>query len=115
MTIGKTYAKGRRRITQLVQEAGDAGAQTPVPTCPAWTVHDVVAHVTGVCADILAGNIAGVASDPWTAAQVTARRDHPLADVVEEWSQVAPQVEAFASNFPGRTGVQWVTDLTTHE
>src|SRR5437870_9772480 len=115
MTIGKTYAEGRRRITQLMQEAGDAGAQTPVPTCPGWTVHDVVAHVTGVCTDILAGNIAGVATDPWTDAQVKARRDRSTGEVLAEWSDAAPQVEAFAENLPGRTGAQWVLDLTTHE
>src|SRR5438132_11341602 len=112
MTIGKTYAEGRRRITQLVQEAGDAGAQTPVPTCPGWTVHDVIAHVTGVCADVLAGNIEGVATDPWTEAQVLERKDRAMAELVAEWSELAPQVEAMAAYFPRRVAEQWVADLT---
>src|SRR5438552_16897596 len=113
--VPQLYRDGRQRVTDLVGAIDPGVAATPVAACPAWTVHDVVAHVTGVCADILAANIAGVASDPWTAAQVAARRDRPLADVVEEWSQVPPPVEALASNFPGRTGVQWVTALTPPE
>ena len=85
-----------------------------MPACPQWSVHDVVAHVTGVCADILAGNLAGVATDPWTAVQVEARRDRTIDEVVAEWSELAPHVEAMADNF-GPAGNQLVADLTTHE
>jgi uncharacterized protein (TIGR03083 family) len=113
--IGQVYAEGRARITELVAGLDDEAAATRVSACAAWTVADVVAHLTGVCADILAGNIAGVASDPWTAAQVEARRGRSPAELVAEWSEVAPQVEAFAQHFPGRVGAQWVLDLTTHE
>ena len=76
---------------------------------------DVVAHLAGTCADILAGNIAGVGTDEWTDAQVVARRGRSLPDVLAEWTDVASQVETFAEHFPGRTGVQWVMDLTAHE
>src|SRR5437763_14762213 len=67
------------------------------------------------CADVLAGNIEGVATQPWTAAQVAQRRHKSLSEILEEWSEVAPQVEAMASNFPMRVDEQWVLDLTTHE
>ena len=75
----------------------------------------VVAHLSGTCADVLAGNLAGVATDAWTEAQVRARRSLTLGQLIEEWSGLAPQVEAFSDYFPGRTGEQWVADLTTHE
>jgi uncharacterized protein (TIGR03083 family) len=113
--IAPVYAEGRQRITDLVRGISPDAASAKVPTCPAWTVHDVVAHLTGVCADVLAGNLAGVATDPWTAEQVDARRNRSMAELITEWSHVAPQVEAFAGSFPGRTGAQWVLDLTTHE
>src|SRR5438477_1538731 len=113
--VGDLYAEGRRRLGELVLDAGDVGGKAAVPVCPGWTVHDVMAHVVGVCADILSGNIAGVATDPWTAAQVEARRSRTMEELVAEWSEVAPQVEAFAANFPNRVGEQWVADLTTHE
>src|SRR5207245_258980 len=86
-----------------------------VPACPEWTVHDVIAHLAGVCADIINGNLAGVATESWTAAQVDARRAHTVEQIIAEWSEVAPQVEAMADHFPGRAGPQLVFDLTTHE
>ena len=113
--IAALYAEGRGRITELMAGVSDEDAKSPVATCPAWSVHDVVSHLAGTCADILSGNLAGLASDAWTAAQVEARRDRPVAEVVGEWNELAPQVEAFANNFPGRVGDQWVTDQTTHE
>ena len=84
MSIGALYADGRGRISDLVSGLGEEAA-APVPACPQWSVHDVVAHLTGVCADILAGNIAGVATDPWTDAQVCARRDRSVEEVLAEW------------------------------
>ncbi|HVF75708.1 MAG TPA: maleylpyruvate isomerase family mycothiol-dependent enzyme [Acidimicrobiales bacterium] len=113
--IGQLYAEGRGRTTELVSGLSPEQAAVPVPTCPQWSVHDVVAHLAGVCSDVLAGNIEGVASAPWTAAQVEARRDRSMAELVEEWSTAAPQVEAIAPLFPGRVGTQWVLDMTTHE
>jgi hypothetical protein len=53
--VGAAYAEGHRRLTELVADLDDDGAATPVPTCPQWSVHDGVAHLTGVCADMLAG------------------------------------------------------------
>src|SRR4051794_6630153 len=72
---GSIYAAGRVRLTELVTEADPEGRTVPVPGCPHWAVKDVVAHVTGVCADVLAGNLDGVTTEPWTAAQVGQRRD----------------------------------------
>lgn len=113
--MGAAYAEGRRRITELLQGLDDAAAAgATVPCCPAWSVHDVVAHLTGVCADVLAGRIDGVGTDPWTEAQVDARRDVPLKDILTEWNEVAPAVEAMAGAF-GRAGFQWVGDQAIHE
>ena len=113
--MGEVYAEGRRRVCDLVVALPAGEADRPVLTCPEWTVGDVLAHVVGVCADILAGDLAGVATDPWTAAQVRARKGRSLAELVEEWSDVGPRVEAFADHFPAPSGPQWVADLTTHE
>lgn len=113
--IGKTYAEGRQRITELVRGLPAEQLATTVPACPAWTVTDVVAHLAGTCSDVLAGNLEGVTTEPWTRAQVEARRGGPIEELLEEWSTAAPQVEALAQHFPGRVGTQWVLDATTHE
>ena len=113
--VGDLYLAGRTRITDVMRDVEDATAgSTRVPTCPAWTVHDVLAHVVGIPADILAGNVEGAATDPWTAAQVAARRDATVADLLAEWDASAPQIEAIVDDF-GPTGVQLLFDLTTHE
>src|SRR4051794_29575072 len=112
---GTLYAEGRHRITEIVSGISEDEARRPVLTCPAWTVHDVLAHVTGVCADIVAGNIEGVATDPWTAKQVADRTGRSVVDLLEEWETAASQVEPIVHLFPGRTPQQLVLDLTEHE
>jgi hypothetical protein len=64
---------------------------------------------------VLAGNIAGAATDEWTAAQVDARRDKDLAAVLSEWKEAAPAFAAMVDDFPGWYGSQVVADLTVHE
>ena len=113
--LAAAYTGGRGRITRLVAGLDEQEAATIVAGCPEWTVKDVVAHLTGICSDILAGNIEGVATDPWTAAQVDARRPLPLAQLVAEWDEVGPQIEAMLPSFPPEPATQLITDLTTHE
>ena len=112
---GALYAQVRGRIGELVRDLDEQGAATVVPTCPEWTVRDLVAHLTGVCADILGGRMDGVGSEAWTQRQVDERRDKSLVQIVDEWNEVAPQVEAIAEHFPNGADVQWVMDCVTHE
>ena len=113
--IAAAYAGGRARISALVADLDEQRAGTLVHGSPQWRVKDVVAHVAGICADILAGNIDGVATDPWTAAQVDARRTVPVSEIVEEWRELGPQVEAVLPSFPPEPAAQLLADLTTHE
>lgn len=115
MTPTELYADVRLRITALVAGLSDQEAAVPVPGCPGWTVHDVVAHATGILADSLAGNLDGVASDPWTDAQVQARRTHPLAEVIGEWETLAAKFEPTLDDAPKGLSRTLLVDLTTHE
>jgi uncharacterized protein (TIGR03083 family) len=112
--MGPVYRETRMRIGEIVL-AGAGEGVGPVPACPGWTIKDVVAHLTGVCEDILAGNIADAPSDPWTAAQVDRARDVRLAELVRRWGEAAAQVEPLTPMFPDRTANQWVADVTSHE
>jgi len=112
--VGTAYASTRHRISDLVADPATGDAARTVPCCPAWSVHDVVAHLAGVVDDVLAGRLDGVATDPWTAAQVELRRGRPLAEVVDEWNALAPQFEQFLDSV-GPPGAQAVADIVTHE
>jgi uncharacterized protein (TIGR03083 family) len=113
--LGSVYGAGRQRLTELVSGLSEEESRRTVPACPEWSVHNVIAHLAGVCADVVNGNLEGVATDPWTAAQVEARKDWPLAQVLEDWAEHAAQVEPIVQFFPGRVGEQFVLDFTTHE
>jgi uncharacterized protein (TIGR03083 family) len=113
--VATEYAGGRARLCGLVGGLDEAGGAAPVPACPRWSVKHVVAHVAGICSDILAGNLDGLATEPWTAAQVEARRALPLAEIVAEWDHTGPQVEALIPGFPPTAAAQLLTDLITHE
>ena len=113
--LGAAYDEVRGRIVQLV--AGlDRGRQTaPVPACPDWSVRDLIAHLTGVCTDILSGNLEGSATDRWTAAQVKVRRDRDLAEILAQWDEAGSQIAAMLDDFPGWYGHQLIADITVHE
>jgi uncharacterized protein (TIGR03083 family) len=113
--LSRVYEDTRGRISDLVGDLDEKATSTKVPACPEWSVHDVVAHVTGNCADIIAGNIGGAATDGWTAAQVDARRDWKIGDILAEWDEVGSQIAAMIDDFPGWYGRQMVADVTAHE
>ncbi len=106
------YRNTRVRMTQLCRTFGGDGSGQ-VPCCPDWTVSQVVSHTTGVCADILAGNIAGAGTDPWTEVQVDTRRGRSLEEVLVEWEQLGPKVEAALAG--GLLPDQLLADTVTHE
>ncbi len=112
--VGDAYAGCRARIGALVIELGGGQEGTRVPTCPEWSVHDVVAHLGGVVDDVLAGRLDGVATDSWTRAQVDARRGEPIAALVQAWDAAAPAFEHLIDG-TGAPGHQAVSDVVTHE
>ena len=112
--LESAYISAHQRVSDLVASAPEQ-ANDLVPACPDWRVRDVVAHVTGVCHDILTGNLAGAASDPWTEAQVAARRDVSLDELLAEWAEAAPPVAAMLDDFPEPYGRQVIGDVTVHE
>jgi len=109
------YRDSRERLSDLVMRVGDRADSVKVPACPEWTPKDVVAHVTGICADIMAGKLSGVGTEEWTEAQVSSRRDRTVAQVVEEWAEVGAAVEAMLPAFPPPADGQLIYDLYSHE
>jgi uncharacterized protein (TIGR03083 family) len=61
-----------------------------VPSCPGWTVRDVLSHVAGVTDDLVHGRTDGVATDRWTAAQVARWRDVDAEELLAQWDAQTP-------------------------
>jgi len=114
--IAAAYGGTRRRSTELLRTAGpDAVADRVVPACPQWTVNQLVAHMVGAVDDVLAGNVAGAGSDPWTEAQIDRLGSLPVGGLLDHWDEVGPQLEAAIPAVPPAPASQMVFDVTTHE
>ena len=107
--VSDHYRTARLRVTELVRALDDEDLRRPVPACPGWTVHDVVAHVTGIPDDALNGRMDGVATPPWTAAQVERGHGVPTFELLDRWAEQAATFESLP------LPPQAVIDLTTHE
>jgi uncharacterized protein (TIGR03083 family) len=113
--LGEHYRGSRERLSSLIAELIAEGRDLdaiPVPACPAWSVHDVLAHLTAVVEDVMAGKLKGPPSIEETSAQVQRRRPMPTAEMLEEWSETAPAFESILQSvrvWPG------FLDVLAHE
>jgi uncharacterized protein (TIGR03083 family) len=109
------YNNVRTRLSDLTLGLDNADLGTLVPASPDWTVKDVVAHVTGITTDVLAGNLEGVGSDAWTRSHVESRRDTALEDVLAEWAGNAPALDdGMRAAGPGMSELL-IGDLVAHD
>ncbi|KUI32665.1 maleylpyruvate isomerase N-terminal domain-containing protein [Mycobacterium sp. GA-2829] len=106
------YRESRERIAGLVRPLDEAGWRTAVPTCPGWTVRDVVAHVVGVAEEWVDGRLAGVPTDAQTAAQVARFRDVGVDEMLSGWAENTRRLEEAART---RGLIAPVADIVTHE
>jgi uncharacterized protein (TIGR03083 family) len=113
--VAAPYAEVRARLLEIADSVDEAAAETPVPTCPEWTVRQLYAHLSGVVADVLALNIEGAATDPWTAQQVAARTDTSFADIVAEWRGNSAAFDAALEAWGEAGDERVVADVWTHE
>jgi len=92
-TIGDHYRASRQRLTRLLGDAAAVDWATPVPACPGWDVHDVVAHLTAVVVDANAGRLTGPPTPDETAEQVARYRSTPPEALLADWESGAPAFE----------------------
>lgn len=108
------YRDVRVRVTELLRDRPDDELEQVAPATPEWRVRDVVAHLGGVCDDIANGNMAGVATNGWTQAQVEKRRDWEFGRVLDDWTEHAAVVEPMLNDLGQPIG-QMLFDAWTHE
>jgi hypothetical protein len=88
------YRSARQRFVEAVRALDDEQLQTPVPATPGWTLHDLLAHLVGIAADMSCGPLDGAPGDEWTARHVKERRHRSVGELVTEWELLGPTVES---------------------
>jgi uncharacterized protein (TIGR03083 family) len=108
------YHDLRVHVTALLRDTEPSELEKVAPATPAWRVRDVLAHIAGVCDDVSNGNLAGVATDEWTDAQVAKRRAWSLEKLLDDWEANATTIEASMNDLGPAIG-QMLADAVTHE
>jgi hypothetical protein len=93
------YRGARERLTELVRARPQDDGR-PVPATPGWTVHDALAHLTGVAEDIAGGWQPAPPTEEWTAGHVARGQGVPTARLLESWAAAAPAVERLLDETP---------------
>ncbi len=111
ITPPEAYKATRQILLQILPEVD---GQTEVAACPGWSIRDVVAHLTGLPADFLAGNLPTGNVDDWTNAQVLKRRDLEFASVLAEWDGLVADFTAAMAGPLARGAPRFAADLVSH-
>ena len=114
MELSDVYATTREGLIKLASSLDGGAAGGAVPALPGWTVKDTYGHLAGVCADVLAGNMAGGGTPGWTAKQVSDRAGRSLAEVCAEWSLRGEEIDQWLRAAAGR-GSFLCFDVWSHE
>jgi uncharacterized protein (TIGR03083 family) len=132
--LAAAYRDTYEHLVEIARGLDDDGLSAMVPASPAWTVKDVIGHLTGVAGDASHGRDFADLSllDAWrdpeqaarrdalTAAQVEERQSLTLADVLDEWAGLVPDlVEMLGGTRPFPVPLPFldaivVVDLATH-
>ncbi|MDT7787084.1 MAG: hypothetical protein QOF58_5503 [Pseudonocardiales bacterium] len=104
------YREARQRIVGLTMGLSAEELSRVVPACPEWTVHQLLAHLSGEASDLVNGRMEGAPSDEWTARHVAERADVPAEDLLEQWNEHATRIDAME-----RLPFQLAMDAITHE
>lgn len=113
MEVAEHYRGQREELSALVRGLDTAQLDAAVPGCPLWTVRQTLSHLVGVTADVCSGTMEDAGQPVWTQAQVDARADKSIAELVEEWTQRGPGFEEALPTM-GFTGWVFTYDVTMH-
>ena len=99
------------RVCTLVERLDADALAATVPACPDWAVRDLLSHMVGLGADVLAGDEPDDHNSAWTQRQVEARRDRSAADLLAEWRGLADPLMDWMREHGSRP----LNDVVIHE
>jgi hypothetical protein len=82
------YDESRVRIDKLTRTLAAEQLAVTVPCCPAWSVQDLVGHVTGALEDRCAARMPSGGFEEWTAEQVARHRGERVGDTLDRWASL---------------------------
>ena len=89
----EAYRTTKSRVVGLVAAVDDDAWSRTVPACPDWTLHDLLAHMVGIPAELGAGRYPSGDLDAWLAAVVDTRRATPVPALLDEWAGAVDDAE----------------------
>ena len=107
------YNELRQLLSDRVGKLATDDLARSVPSCPEWSIQDVLAHVIGIAEDVVTGNTEGLGTDAWTEAQVGKRRGRSVGELVDEWASHMSRVDEMVNEMPF-LGTRLSADLVTH-
>ena len=105
------WTRAQQRVIELVRELPDERTRIPVPACPDWSVRDLLSHMVGLGADVVAGDEPDDHNASWTARQVEVRRDRDVAALIAEWTEIAEPLRTWMRAH----GTRPLGDIIIHE
>ncbi len=111
MDAAGEWTRAQERVIGLVELSPEPETEQRVPACPDWTVRELLAHMVGLNADVLAGDEPDDHNSEWTQRQVDARADHDVAALVAEWRKLTDAMRAWMAEH----GTRPLNDVIIHE
>lgn len=113
--LADAYADLRARCIEIGRSLSAEAADQLTPCCPAWSVKDTLAHLAGITTDILNGNVADAATEPWADKHVADRKALRLEEICAEWEGNAEPINDILSAMGDKMRPEFYIDAWTHE
>jgi uncharacterized protein (TIGR03083 family) len=108
-----SYTAIHERIAEVVT---DDTCGLSVLACPGWQIHDVLAHLCGLCEDWVNHRLDGYASEGWSAAQVARHADRSCTQILDLWANSLSSFGRLREPFLGSVPARWAFgDAVVHE
>jgi uncharacterized protein (TIGR03083 family) len=111
MDVTSEWKSAHGRVTALLSGLSPEAAERRVPACPDWTVRDLLSHMVGLDADVVAGDEPDDHNSTWTQRQVDERRGRSVEELLEEWQALVEPLTDWMSRNTARP----LNDVVIHE
>ena len=105
------WKAAQARVTELLTGLGPEEAARAVPACPDWSVRELLSHMVGLGADVVAGDEPDDHNSAWTQRQVDERQDRSVEELLDEWHGLVGPLTAWMRENTTRP----LSDVVIHE